>query len=591
MDDFDRRLRNFRIALMLRALSYAALCGLLLALVLVIASPWLRQWMGEHWFWITLGAPVLLPALWAALAWMRKPDQRTTVLAADAWSGAKGEVVSAFELRRRDPDSPFAAPVTAKALESLKSRRLPEPPLMRKLLVAMLVLLALVPLSRVVHAELQQDKEEEKQREQAAKTDVDPELAAKLAREAGNAAERAKELGARPQERLADDIEQLARNAQAGGQDKERALREANSLVDRARAQRDAQEGRERARQALKDNPASKRLAEAMENSDARQTQQAINELVESARNPDGSIDPKAAAEIREAIKEAAAGAPHDPALRRAAEKAAEALKDRQGAEQRAREQMQGSGASPEEIEAAIEAMRKVDAETLKKALEELANAASPLRDIDPQTAQELLKRLQQGQIDPEQARRLAEAARELAQRMELDAETLREMLRQGRDFEGLEEAARNALERAQQEGRTPGEEGVPDWAKGAIPEELRKQWEEARGRRGPGRDGEGGEGRKGEGGGEDSRNGGTGKPREIEGGGTEAGVDTKDTGRGEKDPDGEMTELDPEKAREEKARRDASGREATSRGVDTRNDTDHLPRRYREAARKYFER
>ena len=51
------------------------------------------------------------------------------------------------------------------------------------------------------------------------------------------------------------------------------------------------------------------------------------------------------------------------------------------------------------------------------------------------------------------------------------------------------------------------------------------------------------------------------------------------------------MTELDPEKAREEKARRDASGREATSRGVDTRNDTDHLPRRYREAARKYFER
>lgn len=583
MDDLDRRLRTFRIALMLRVLGYAALCGLVVALLLVIASPWLRQWMGEHWYWWTLAMPVAVPALWAVLAWLRLPDERTTVLAADAWSGARGEVVSAWELRRSDPDSPFVQPVTHKAVQALHARRLPEPPLMRKLLAAMLVLLALVPLSRVVHAELQQDQKEDEQREQAAKTDVNPEQAAMLAREAGAAAEMAKQLGAKQQEQLADDLEQLARNAQAGGQDKERALREANSLVDRARAQREAQEAREGARKALSDNPTTRKLADAIEGADPKRAEQAIEEMIESARNADGSIDPKAAQEIREAIKQAAANAPHDPALRRAAEKAAAALADKQGAEKRTQEQMQASGASPEEIEAAIEAMRHVDAETLKKALEEFADAASPLRDIDPKAANELLRNLELGKIDPEQARKLAEAANELVQRMELDAETLREMLRQGQDFEGLEEAAREAMQRAQQEGRTPGEGGIPEWAKDAVPEELRQQWEEARRQNQagqPGRDGEGGNGGRKE-----------GTSREVEGGGKEAGVDTADTGRGEKDPDGELTELDPEKAAEEKARREATGRDGTSRGVDTRNDTESLPRRYREAARKYFER
>lgn len=583
MNDLDRRLRAFRLALMFRALGYAALCGLVVALVLVIASPWLRAWMGEHWYWWTLSLPVAVPALWALLAFLRLPDERTTVLAADAWSGARGEVVSAWELRRANPDSPFVAPVTQNAVSALRARRLPEPPLMRKLLAAMVVLLALVPLSRVVHAELQQDKKEDEQRQQAAKTDVNPEQAAMLAREAGAAAEKAKQLGAEQQEQLADDLEQLARNAQAGGQDKERALREANSLVDRARAQREAQQARQDTRKELSEHATTRKLAEAIEQADAQQAEQAIEQMMEDARNPDGSMDPQAAEQIRQAIKEAAANAPHDPAVRRAAEKAAAALADKQGAEKRTREQMQASGATPEEIEAAIEAMRHVDAETLKKALQEFADASSPLRDIDPKTAQELMRNIELGKLDPEQARKMAEAAAELVQRMELDAETLREMLRQGREFEGLEEAAKQAMQRAQQEGRTPGEDGIPEWAKGAVPEELRQQWEQARreGQSGqPGRDGQGG-----------SSKGKEGSSRVIDGQGKEAGVDTADTGRGEKDPDGELTELDPEKAAEEKARREATGRDGTSRGVDTRNDTESLPRRYREAARKYFER
>ncbi len=602
LTDLQRSLRSFRLQVMLRVFSYAALCGLLLALVLVVAAPWIQNFLGEYAYWITLAVPIAFPVAWMLAAWFSIPDERTVVMAADAWCGGKGEIVSAWELERANPDSPFAKPVAENAIRSLRRRRLPEPRLLRKLLAALVVLLALVPLSRVVHAAVQDDKEEEKQREQAAKTDVDPKLAAMLARDAGDAAEKAKDLGADQQEQLADDIEQLARNAQAGGQDKERALREANSLVDRAKSQRETQEARGNAREKLSESPATRRLAQAIENADPEETRRAIEAITEELRNSDGTIDPDAAAKLREAVEKAAAEAPHDPALRRAAEKLGgmldeKAERERAARDKRARENMTEQGLSEAEIDAAIAAMRMVDAEALRKALEEFSKTASPMRDIDSRQAEELLRKLESGEITPEQARQLAEAARELAGRMEIDAETLREMLKKGKDFEGLEDAARRAMERAAEEGRQPGEQGIPEWAKDAVPEELLKQWQEARKAESgtPSGDGKesGQKGRKGDqsgsdGGGHAKGNG--GKSPEIDGG-KDVGVETTDTGKGEKDPDSEENELDPEKAKAEAARREASGRDASSKGVNTRDDNENLPRRYRDAARKYFER
>jgi hypothetical protein len=217
--------------------------------------------------------------------------------------------------------------------------------------------------------------------------------------------------------------------------------------------------------------------------------------------------------------------------------------------------------------------------------MEEFAQAASPLRDIDPRAAEDLLKQLDMGKLSPEDAQKLAQAARELSERLQVDAETLREMLRKGREFEGLEGAAREAMKRAQAEGNQPGEGSVPDWARREATDEMKKAWRESQGEGGQPSSGGSGQG-KGEGSSTTKGN----PTRELEGG-VEAGVETTDTGRGKRDPDAEENELDPTKAGDETANRNETGREGASKGVNTRDDQSHLPRRFREAARKYFER
>lgn len=601
MTELQRALSRFKRHLMLRLAGYAGLTGLLLALVVVIAAPWLRESFGMPGYWVTLALPVVVPLIYVAWALARQPDRRTVVMAADAWCGAEGSIISAWELEREHPDSPFVKPVAAKAVARLKNHRLPEPRLLRKLLAALVVLLLLVPTSRFIHAQIQEAEREEQREEQARLTDVKPEEAEKLAVDAGTAAEKAKEAGAREQEGLADDIEQLARDAQAGGTDKERALREANSLVDRARAQTEAQKRRAAARNELREQEATGALGEAIERTDADAVEREIKKLTDRIHRPDGSIDKEAAEQARRAIRQAQREAPQDARLRRAAESVEkllkeETLKNTEARRERAREEMEREGLSESEINAALDALDKTDKQALAKALEELAKASSPLRDLDPSggSMEDLLDRLKDTEITPEQARRLAEMGRELSERLELDAETLREMLKEGRDFEGLEEAARKAMEQAESEGRPIGPEEAPEWAKDAVPESLREAWAEemrARGMPGAGEDPAGNRGGgtdPSEGGG---HAGGEGTTREVDAEGREEGVDMSDTGQGDKDPDTEARELNPDKAGDENVRRGLTGRDGSSSGINTRDEEERLPRRFRDAARKYFER
>lgn len=611
MTELQRRIRAFRLHLMLRLAGYAALVGLVFALVIVIAAPWLRDEFGLPGYWATLSLPLVLPVLYVIYSMLQRPDDRTIVMAADAWCGAEGSIISAYELEREHPDSPFVKPVADKAVRKLENHRLPEPRLLRKMLVAMLVMLALVPLSRYVHAQMAESEKEKEAEEQANKVDAPPEDAEELAKEAGKAAELAKALGANQQEHLADDVEEASRKAQAGGQDKERALRDANSLVDRAKAQTEAQERREAAREALKNNETTSELAEAIDNVDAEGAKEAIDKLTDEVYRPDGTIDEEAASELTEAVKKAADKAPQDARLRRAAEAIEEKLNagTRKSANEnveKAREQMRKEGMSEEQINAALEKLQQTDKRALERALEELSKSSSPLRDMDlsSQEVERMMKQLEGKQLSPEEAKAMAEAARQLSERLEIDAETLREMLKKGREFEGLDEAAKKMIE-GKQPGETPaGPQEVPEWAKEAVPEEWKQAWKEAaedaaregNGKSGTGRNGEGGpeEGEEGngEGGKGNGRDGeheaGTGK--EIEGG-KEGGVDTTDTGEGEKDPNKDPEKLDPRKAAEEKAWREKTGKESSSGGINTRDEEERLPRRYRDAARKYFER
>lgn len=606
MTELQRRIKAFRIHLMIRLAGYAALMGLVFALVIVIAAPWLRDFTGLPGYWLTLFLPVILPAAYVLYSMLQRPNDRTVVLAADAWCGAEGSIVSAHELEREHPDSPFTRPVVEKAIAKLQKRRLPEPRLLRKLMVTMLVLFLLVPLSRYVHAEMHEAEQEDKAEEEARKVDVPPKDAEEMAKEAALAAEIAKQLGAKEQEDLADDLEDAARKAQAGGQDKERALREANSLVDRAKAQTEAHESREAAREALQDREATRELGEAIENTDPREAEKAIREMAEEVFKPDGTIDQQKAEELKQAIEAARNAAPQDQRLRRAAENIENILdtKNLDNADNRREEmkkEMSEQGLSAEQVAAALEKLNQMDKESLQRALEEVSKAASPLRDMDSKQMEELLKQLDAGQIDPEDAKRLAEAAKQLSERLELDAETLREMLKEGREFEGLEKAAEEMVKRMG-EGESPGPEEIPEWAKEAVPDEWVEEWAKAEreGREGgnsggkPENGNSKGEGTEGEGGTEGSGEGGKsgdGSTKPVDEGGKEEGVDTSDTGEGEKDPDAKEETLDPNKARDEKASRDKTGRDSDSKGINTRDEEERLPRRYRDAARKYFER
>jgi hypothetical protein len=667
MTDLQRDLRRFYFRLNLRVASYAALWGLVLALPVVIAMPWLRDWLGisrDAAYWFALSLPVALPALYAGVVLFIKPPEREQVLAADFWFGDTGSIVSAYEMEQKHPGDPFVQPIARQARALMHDKPLPEPRWLRRALLALLILLLLTPLSRWAYAQMEEHKQEDEKQKQAKKPDVKPQDAEQIAKSAGEAAEKAKELGSKQQEDLANDLEEVANRQRAKADDKETAMRNANAVTDRAKAQADAHEDRQDARDALKGSPAEE-LRKAIESNDPKRIEEAAKKAAESVYKENGEIDTATAAALQKAIEEARRAAPNDAAVKKAAEALEEQLQrarekgerpnEQKDAEAAMREKMGAQGATSTEVENAVEEMRKaaeerrqVEAQELKKAMEELAKAIDPKRDIDPtgKRAEEIRKQLEKGEISPEEAEAMVKAAREIAKQMEIDAETLREMIKQGKDFEGMEEVAKRIAEQARKdaaEGKPQiGPEDVPEWVKKAmadkewqeIARELAKQAAERKGepgqpdegrvgpdgkpiegregkpgegRVGPdgkpieGREGKPGEGRVGpdgkpiddsgrDGGGSGSTTGPDGKPidpKEVR----KVGVDVKDTGRGEKDPDAERKELDAKKAAEEKAAREATGRKGTSDDVNTKEELDRLPRRYRDAARKYFER
>lgn len=674
MTDLQRSLRKFYFRLSLRVASYAALWGLVLALPVVIAAPWLRDWYGMPGYWATMALPIILPAFYAAIVLFVKPAEREQVLAADYWFGDTGSIVSAYELEKARPGDPFVEPVSRQAQSLMHDKPLPEPRWLRRALIALVILLLLTPLSRWAYAQMEERKQEDEKQKQAKKPDVKPADAEEVAKSAGEAAEKAKAIGSKQQEKLAEDLEEAARRAQAKADDKEKAMRDANAVADRAKAQAQGQEDRQAARDAMKDKGAAEELRKAIESNDPRRVEEAIRKITDEIYKENGEIDTATANEMKKAVEAARQAAPNDPAVKRAADAADEQLKkakekgEHPDAEKKAEEALENKMRQDDpkvtgaEIERAKEEMRRenaerrqVEAAEMKKALEELAKAIDPKRDIDPtgKRAEEIRKQVEKGEITPEQAEAMVKAARELAKQMEIDAETLKEMIKQGKDFEGMEEVAKRIAEQAKkdaQDGKpTIGPEDVPDWVKKAMQD---KEWQEiakklakeAAERKGePGQPGEGKEGKPGEGkvgpdgkpiddadgkpgdtkigpdgrpvdGGEgkvgpdgkpidgkdgSGKDGGGGKgettgpdgkpidPKEVR----KEGVDVKDTGKGEKDPDAERKELDAKKAAEERAKREATGRKGTGDDVNTKEELDRLPRRYRDAARKYFER
>ena len=231
----------------------------------------------------------------------------------------------------------------------------------------------------------------------------------------------------------------------------------------------------------------------------------------------------------------------------------------------------------PEAAKAALEMLKNADKKFLEQALKDFAENASEMRDgKQGADLKELKKALEEGTISPEDAKDMAKQARELSKRLQIDAEALEKMLKEGKDFEGLEELAKEMAKQAakKQEGNPDGSSGsgdpnangerkdLPDWARS-----------------------DGGNG-KGEGDGNPRHR----KDPKIEGSSQE-GVDSKNTGEGELDPDSKEEKLDPNKATDENAGRDLSGNRSDSNSLNTREDQNRLPRRYQNAARKYFER
>jgi hypothetical protein len=124
-------------------------------------------------------------------------------------------------------------------------------------------------------------------------------------------------------------------------------------------------------------------------------------------------------------------------------------------------------------------------------------------------------------------------------------------------------------------------------------------EWKQGQGQGQPGQAGQpgaggseqsGGNGGPGTDGGGSVKNGGD-PTKPVDGGQGPEGVDTQDTGKGKRNPDGQEERLDPTKAKDEKATRGVTGAEGTGKGVNTREEEERLPRRYRETARKYFDR
>lgn len=643
MTDLQHELRTFYLRLSLRVAGYAALWGLIFALVLVIAMPWLRDWLGlsgDAAYWIALAVPIVLPALYAGVVLFVKPPEREQVLAADYWFGRTGSIVSAWEMESRRPGDPFVEPISRQARALMHRKPLPEPRWLRRALLALLILLALTPLSRWAYAQFEESRKQEQEEKKARKPEVKAEDAEQIAKSAGKAADKAKEIGAKQQESIADDLENIANRQRAGADDKEKAMRDANAVADRAKAQAEGQRDRQDARDALKGSPADE-LRKAVESHDPKRIEKAVRDLTESIYKENGEIDTATAREVQKGVEQARREAPNDAAIKKAADALEEQLRrarergdrpnEQAKAEEALRERMARQGATSKEVEEAVEQARKeaqerrrVDAQEMRRALEELAKAIDPKRDIDPtgRRAEEIRRRIENGEISPKQAEEMVKAAREIAKQIEIDAETLREMIKQGKDFEGLEEIAKRIAEQAGKDAQAGdpqiGPEDVPDWVRKAMED---PQWQEIarklaekaaarKGETGPGAepkdggrdgkdgaraDGRGKDGNPADGTGKDGGGGGearggdgtTVEPGEVR----KEGVEVKDTGKGEKDPDSERKELDAKRAAEEKAAREATGRKGSSDDVNTREELDRLPRRYRDAAKKYFER
>jgi hypothetical protein len=532
MDALPKLLAVMRRRLLLRQLAYAALFGLLAALLILAFAPWLGLSKG-----VMLVLPLALPAAAALFAWFRRPDEHTVVLAADRWADARGAVVAAWEQQRNG--SPFAEAVARKALEKLGKSRVPSPAYLRYVLAALLVAGAMLPLSRGIEAQLLRAGEREQQRRAATLTDVNPDDARKIAEDARRVAEAARALGASSLMRLADDIANLAGDTEAAPRDKERALREANALTDRVQTQRETVRAGERARATLANEPMTAELASALDSLDSKRIDDAVDDLHRQLM--DEYTDPASASadDALKAFRAAADAAPHNPDLRRALER----LESRLGTaarDQRARraqdirESMLERRLGEEEILKALKQLEQFESDALRRALEGFADANNPLRDLGVGPRPEL---------DPEEAQRLARLAGQLLDQLDRDTSVFAEMLRQGADFPGLEEFMRGTLDPGMSRPVGDGRESSPRRQAGAAPDLDFTDYADI----------------------------------------TPDTAATRDDGR--------MVELDPDSARDESAARKDRDRESTSRGIDTSGDIDRLPRRYQEAARRYFER
>ncbi|MCF6227267.1 MAG: hypothetical protein L3J82_01210 [Planctomycetes bacterium] len=312
--------------------------------------------------------------------------------------------------------------------------------------------------------------------------------------------------------------------------------------------------------------------------------QSEIEKLASEVHRPDGSIDPQKAESLRRAIDKARRQAPLDHKLQRSAE-AVQKMLDRktlnraQAKRDEIKKKQKEGQIDPEAAKAALEMLKNADKKFLEQALKDFAENASEMRDgKQGADLKELKKALEEGRISPEDAKEMAKQARELSKRLQIDAEALEKMLEEGQDFEGLEELAKELAKQAAQkqkdnpDGYSPSADPNANGERKDLPD-----WARPNGGKGSGNGKDGG----------DSRHR---KDPKIEGGSKE-GVDSKNTGEGEIDPDSKEEKLDPNKATDENAGRDLSGNRSDSNSLNTREDQNRLPRRYQNAARKYFER
>jgi hypothetical protein len=546
MEKLETQVSVLRRRVVLRQVSVGALYGLLGALLVLILLPWLGLPRGLVYL-----LPVVLPVLGAAVAWVRRPDDGTTVLAVDRWAGANGVLASAWE--QRAGTGMFRDALAVRALACLGRVRVPVPRHVRWALAAMLVLGAMLPLSRAVEAQRVRHAQQQYNEQLAGQTDVQPEDAAAIAEDAEDVQRQAQELGTRRIERLATDVAELARRIEAAPRNKDRALREADALLDRTRGNLRQVADRTAARAALANEPMTAELARALESVDPDARERALQELAECMW--DGEEQDFQAA--LNAIRQASEAAPHDTELRRAAGRLSElagpeARHMREARRERMLEQMLERGLSEAEIEAALEQLERMDQEALLRALQEFAASMDKLRHFGLGGAHA---------DDPEQARRLLEQAQGMLERLDLDAEALAEMLRQGGAFEGLEELLRARHGGAECSGGPSAPSWSPSRGQGGEPDDGAR----------PTGDGQ-----------DDSRAAEMTDFTELH---------APETGQGRRPPGDEAIELDPRAAGDETARRAQTGRESTSRGVDTSGDLERLPRRYHGAVRRYFER